>query len=99
MKNRPRGGLGPWTGRADPDRPRQPAAGEPAAASAGRRCPRRPPRTATAGAGTLTEPGTDAGSELAPVPGARFAEIPVGVDRAEPEAAAPGLRRGGARRS
>jgi ParB family chromosome partitioning protein len=81
MKNRPRGGLGRGLGALIPTAPAgvATAAGPPEPAPAGT-------AVEEAGAGTspsaapersATESRQSTGSELAPVPGARFAEIPV----------------------
>ncbi|WP_319463188.1 ParB/RepB/Spo0J family partition protein [Micromonospora sp. RTP1Z1] len=77
MKNRPRGGLGRGLGALIPTAPVEPAApatGESEAAA---------PATAGAvtptpsAAGTPVAPTAESGPQLSPVPGARFAEIPV----------------------
>ncbi|SCG50038.1 ParB/RepB/Spo0J family partition protein [Micromonospora inositola] len=77
MKNRPRGGLGRGLGALIPTAPVEPAvpaAGESEAvapATAGTAAP--PPSAAAAS----IAPAVEAGPQLSPVPGARFAEIPV----------------------
>jgi ParB family transcriptional regulator, chromosome partitioning protein len=84
MKNRPRGGLGRGLGALIPTAPAQPSGGAPSAdtapdaagsdeaASAGGVPAHVPPAELAFTPGATT-------SHLAPVPGARFAEIPVGA--------------------
>ncbi|MFB9234630.1 ParB/RepB/Spo0J family partition protein [Plantactinospora siamensis] len=72
MKNRPRGGLGRGLGALIPTTPPQPGVGAPAAPTE-EGPPQASPPAPFAGS-------VDAGAEdLAPVPGARFAEVPVGA--------------------
>ena len=89
MKNRPRGGLGRGLGALIPTAPAGVATAEGPLDLAGVEGPVGA-GTPAAGAGieAVTEPGADAAPEqaesssepqLAPVPGARFAEIPVGA--------------------
>ncbi|MFC0532902.1 ParB/RepB/Spo0J family partition protein [Phytohabitans kaempferiae] len=88
MKNRPRGGLGRGLGALIPTAPPQPSGGaQPEAPAPEAAAPvETPPAGDASGGGTPTPvppaesavtPG--ATSELAPVPGARFAEIQVGA--------------------
>ncbi|MBU8857959.1 MULTISPECIES: ParB/RepB/Spo0J family partition protein [unclassified Micromonospora] len=83
MKNRPRGGLGRGLGALIPTGPvpgAEPAAVEPEA-SAAAASPSAPVAGATAaitgGLGSTPPPAVEPEPQLSPVPGARFAEIPV----------------------
>lgn len=83
MKNRPRGGLGRGLGALIPTAPPQPSGGEPAADAAASPGAGEAAATESAPAAHVSPaelaftPGATT-SHLAPVPGARFAEIPVG---------------------
>ncbi|ASW57305.1 ParB/RepB/Spo0J family partition protein [Plantactinospora sp. KBS50] len=77
MKNRPRGGLGRGLGALIPTTPVEPTTGAVAGVPAG------PAYEAVAGApvaeaGPAGSVATEEDDRLAPVPGARFAEVPVG---------------------
>ncbi|MCW3813834.1 ParB/RepB/Spo0J family partition protein [Micromonospora sp. DR5-3] len=79
MKNRPRGGLGRGLGALIPTGPvpgSSPAAAEPAGGTAAEM---PPPAVAGAAAAVVGAPpaAAEPGPQLSPVPGARFAEIPV----------------------
>ncbi|KAB1907167.1 ParB/RepB/Spo0J family partition protein [Micromonospora tulbaghiae] len=83
MKNRPRGGLGRGLGALIPTGPvpgAEPAAAEPES-SAAAASPSAPVAGATAaitgGVGSTPLPAVEPEPQLSPVPGARFAEIPV----------------------
>ncbi|MCO1616974.1 MULTISPECIES: ParB/RepB/Spo0J family partition protein [Micromonospora] len=83
MKNRPRGGLGRGLGALIPTGPvpgAEPAAVEPESSTAAA-SPSAPVAGATAaitgGVGSTPSPAVEPEPQLSPVPGARFAEIPV----------------------
>jgi ParB family chromosome partitioning protein len=84
MKNRPRGGLGRGLGALIPTAPPQPSGGEPAADAtapppdSGEAAPVDGAPAHVPPAELAVTPGATSHLALAPVPGARFAEIPVG---------------------
>src|SRR5687767_747495 len=84
MKNRPRGGLGRGLGALIPTAPPQPSGGEPAADAtasppdSGEAAPVDSAPAHVPPAELAVTPGVTSALALAPVPGARFAEIPVG---------------------
>jgi ParB family transcriptional regulator, chromosome partitioning protein len=98
MKNRPRGGLGRGLGALIPTAPAPAVVESPApAAPVAAPVPAPPPAPAPvaepiapvspAAPAVVTAPPADPGDDLAPVPGARFAELP--VDAIEPNAKQP----------
>ncbi|GAA3747604.1 ParB/RepB/Spo0J family partition protein [Micromonospora maritima] len=78
MKNRPRGGLGRGLGALIPTGPvATPEGGESPAVAPAPVAPATGTAAMTGGSGGTTSPAAEPEPQLSPVPGARFAEIPV----------------------